>query len=1124
MKSSGITNLTLIVGALVLILAIGIYISAKSFDEQIDGRQWVIHTYQVLQKIDNLLSDLSSAETDERTFLLLGDQKTLTAYNKAAEKTTDGIGQLRQLVSDNPPQVARVDKFNKSVSSFLNRMQVTMQSRPKEAFKGAQELLLDDTVYGDGHAEVEKIAEKVSAVEQELLQKRLKVLQETTQSTQRCIAYVNGMFIVSLLVIIWIYSSSQEKAERNLALQHSISKVLNESQDLSEAIQKIEKIIVERGKWLAASTWLLNEKENCLRCYDVWGDPAFKDAKFLSETREKKFQSGEGLPGRVWASLQAASIPKLSKDASFTRIAQAEASGLQSGMAFPIINQTKFLGVIEMFADRPRTLDAQTRAIFESVGREIGRLIERQQSSMRFKAILDSTFQFIGFLDTAGSVIDINETALNFAGITLADVKGLPFWEAPWWTHSAPQQERLKDAISRAAHGEFIRFEAHHPAPDGTIATVDFSVKPVFDADGQVKYLIPEGRDISEKKDAESKFRAVFDQTFSLVGILKTDGTILDANQSALDYIGSTLEEVVGKPFWTDGWFSQNNDAQETIRQNTLRAATGELVRFEIRSASITGELIDFDVTIKPVLDRSGKIQMLIPEARNITETKEAERRVSEFYSTVSHELRTPLTSIRGSLGLIEGGLTGEVNETTIKMVVIARSESDRLIRLINDILDLQKIEAGMVELKNVNVEASTLVSRTLENIQGMANTLEVRLSSQIETTGLIYCDPDRIVQVLTNLISNAMKFSPANALVLVKLTQAKNNSFRFSVVDNGPGIPPEQAHKLFARFQQLDQSDSRQKGGTGLGLAITKAIVEEHKGRISVDSELGKGSTFWFELPASYEPPHGQETDTVESTDGLPEAHVRPALLIEDDDGIAEVLKANLKHAGFEVVRASTLKQAQALLNKYTPLVILLDLTLPDGDGLDLLSTLSNDQSRKHIPVVIVSGRDTDGGVQCSTPALIDWLEKPLNEERLYEALNRARKLVGPARVLLVEDDPSAREIMMQQLNALGITCLEAKDGAEAITAFRESNPDLIILDLSIPPPDGFSVIEILRSEPNGNKPLIVYTASDLSNEQKQMLKLGLTAHLTKSVHSIDQVIKTVKDFLDGLISPKAP
>jgi signal transduction histidine kinase len=199
---------------------------------------------------------------------------------------------------------------------------------------------------------------------------------------------------------------------------------------------------------------------------------------------------------------------------------------------------------------------------------------------------------------------------------------------------------------------------------------------------------------------------------------------------------------------------------------------------------------------------------------------------------------------------LIEGGLAGEVSAPAMQMIKIGRAESDRLIRLINDILDIKKVEAGQMELNREPVQPQQLVCKTLDAIAGMAAESQVKLCSYIGTRDNIYADNERLMQVLTNLVSNAIKFSPCNSEISVSVEPSRNQMVRFAVRDQGPGIPANKMHKLFGKFQQLDSSDTRKKGGTGLGLAISKAIVEQHGGSIGVDSEEGKGCIFWFDIP----------------------------------------------------------------------------------------------------------------------------------------------------------------------------------------------------------------------------------------------------------------------------------
>jgi PAS domain S-box-containing protein len=293
-------------------------------------------------------------------------------------------------------------------------------------------------------------------------------------------------------------------------------------------------------------------------------------------------------------------------------------------------------------------------------------------------------------------------------------------------------------------------------------------------------------------------------------------------------------------------------EARPSFRRALGAAITeGQPFDLELPLVTLGGKSLWVRITCRP--ERTvDKVVRLRGTLQDISEQKAAERVKSEFVSVVSHELRTPLTSIRGSLRLIEGGKTGELPADAMDLVRMANSNCERLLRLINDILDLDKIEAGKLRLRLEQLELREVVDRAVRSVQGLATESGVTLSIALASPAAVEGDLDRLVQVLTNLLSNAIKFSPPQSDVHIVGGAGREGRVRLSVQDQGPGIPPEQIPRLFGKFQQLDSSDTRTKGGTGLGLAISKAIVEQHGGEIGVESEVGRGTVFWFELPSA--------------------------------------------------------------------------------------------------------------------------------------------------------------------------------------------------------------------------------------------------------------------------------
>ena len=593
--------------------------------------------------------------------------------------------------------------------------------------------------------------------------------------------------------------------------------------------------------------------------------------------------------------------------------------------------------------------------------------------------------------------------------------------------------------------------------------------------------------------------------------MLDPQGRIMTWNDGAQKIKGYTADEIIGKHF--SRFYSEEQKANGKPERELELAI--QLGRYEEDGERIRKDGSKFwaNVSITPLYNHSKQLTGFAKVTRDISESKEVERRVSEFYSTVSHELRTPLTSIRGTLSLMEKGRLGELPPRAQSLAKIALSESERLIRLINDILDIRKIEAGKLELRREDLDPSEIIYSTFQALASMSQEASVKLISQINTGNNIYGDHDRIIQVLNNLLSNAIKYSSHDSEIIVQVENVNPETIRFSVTDRGPGIAPEQLPKLFKLFQQLDSSDSRPKGGTGLGLTISKTIVEQHGGKIGVDSEVGIGSVFWFELPVTKQPKRSIIRKNI------PEQH--KVLLVEDDHNLCSVLSEALATEGYRVDETSALKQASEYLEtQEIPSVILLDIHLPDGNGLELLQKLRQQVQTSFIPVVIITGSDLNPG-EYTDPLLIDWIKKPFDIQRLLNALKLAinPRKPGRPRVLVVDDDAPTRELIKQQLQSFDVECLEANDGIDAIHLARNIKPDLIILDLTMPYADGFKVVEILREEKNTTTPLLIYTAQDLSNDDKDKLRLGLSAYLTKSRTSEEQFLNTVKTLLNGLI-----
>jgi PAS domain S-box-containing protein len=415
--------------------------------------------------------------------------------------------------------------------------------------------------------------------------------------------------------------------------------------------------------------------------------------------------------------------------------------------------------------------------------------------------------------------------------------------------------------LGRAAGGERVSGAAYALVPPGTAAgeAPDTGTRhlvangqPIFDAGGARVGAVVAFRDVTQEalataglQASEERFRRLSDAATDGV-VVSRDGVMLEVNAAWCRMCCATEASLIGTPFVQLVSAEDRELVAAMMREN--RAVT-----YAVTWVRRDGTTFDGEVAARPILYRGAPARISI--IRDVTAWSRVNRLKSEFVSTVSHELRTPLTSIHGALTLIASGAVGGLPPKVTDLVTIARNNCDRLVRLINDMLDLEKIEAGRLELRPVLLRPADVVRATVDGIRAMADAYRMVLDEHVNAAGTFVGDRDRVIQVLTNLVSNAIKFAPSETVVTVSATHdvgpGAQERVRFAVTNEGPGIQPSDVGRLFTRFQQLDGSDARARGGTGLGLAISKAIVEQHGGAIGVHSEPGIATTFWFELPA---------------------------------------------------------------------------------------------------------------------------------------------------------------------------------------------------------------------------------------------------------------------------------
>ncbi|MFH1523519.1 MAG: GAF domain-containing protein [Chloroflexota bacterium] len=492
-------------------------------------------------------------------------------------------------------------------------------------------------------------------------------------------------------------------------------------------------------------------------------------------------------------------------------------------------------------------------------------------------------------------------------------------------------------------------------------------------------------------------------------------------------------------------------------------------------------------------------------------EMREVDRLKSQFLANMSHELRTPLNSIIGFSRVILKGIDGPVTTLQEQDLSAIYSSGQHLLRLINDVLDLSKIEAGKMELAFDDVNISELLQSVIPTVMGLLKDKPIKLEQNISPNiPIVRGDAMRLRQVMINLISNATKFTDEGSITIGAAVETKPNGQSEVVVkvtDTGSGIAPEDLKKLFQAFSQVDASPTRKTGGTGLGLSICRRLIELHGGQIDVTSEIGKGSTFFFTLPL----PKSIESQT--NTNGRRSDKI--ILAIDDDAQVISLYERFLQPQGYEVVALADPTKAVERAQQLKPHAITLDIMMPGRDGWAILTELKNNPSTRNIPVIICSIlEENDKGYAFGAS---DYLVKPILQEDLLNALGRIN---GNSRdVLVIDDNAKDLQLVDKMLQQGKYRPILAQSGTKGWEILSKKSPHAIILDLFMPEMDGFTILEKLRSTPKlSDIPVIVVTGADLTVQQKKQLKSHSQSLFQKSSLTEEELLSSLDKVLQHI------
>ena len=769
---------------------------------------------------------------------------------------------------------------------------------------------------------------------------------------------------------------------------------------------------------------------------------------------------------------------------------------------------------------------SQLKSVIASLEAEVVQRREAEANLADMQEALVITLSSIGagFLatDREGRIARMSRLAEEITGWSQSEAMGQPYWEV-FNVDDRPADYRKRNPVDMMIEQGGTLERVHHlnvVSRQGRKTPLECRASVTYSPDGRERGLAIVFRDMTRLYEVQadsSRLASIVESSHDAIVGKTLDGRITSWNKGAETIFGYTAQEAIGKSIQM---LMPPERAHEEMRI-IFRIAMGQHIPpFDTVRRRKDGSLVEVSVTISPIRDAQRNVIGASNISRDITERRQAEvlrlkgeqleaenrqiqeanRLKSEFLANMSHELRTPLNAIIGFADLLHSGAVPAESPKYLEFLGHIGTSGRHLLQLINDVLDLSKVEAGKVEFYAEPVHLPTLIMEVTDILGASANRQGVSLRTEIDPEVIqLELDPARLKQVLYNYLSNAIKFTPSGGLVTVSAMPEGPHHVRIEVADNGVGIAAEQLHKLFVEFQQLDNVYTKKHQGTGLGLALTRRLVTAQGGTVGVRSQVGQGSVFHLVLPRTPLSPTEQD-----------DSH--RVLVIHNQGQEQALIHDTLRDAGFLVDTAATGEQAVACARNMHYDAITLALRLSDRTGLDVLSHIRHQSPSSDSPVVAVTIPAEPLGVVGFQ--ITDVLFKPIEASQIRMALNQiGLSSEQGSRVMVVDDDPIALDLMHVTLKTIGLNASCIQDGRQALQELDVHLPDALILDLMMPGFDGFAVLDALRRMPRWrNLPVFIWTSMLLTDEEYALLSRSAHAILSKGGGTLEAVLNDLR------------